>query len=85
LNTDFINVVMEADMILLCGEALSHCLANTVRDMANSFKDDSFIAKCVLLTNGSSNVPGFDSYGRDFIAEMTARGMQTATCESVLS
>jgi len=85
LNTDFINTVMEADEILLCGEALSHCLANTVRDMANSFKDDSFIQKCVLLTDGSSNVPGFDQFGTDFVSEMTARGMKTATCADYLA
>ena len=85
LNTDFINTVMAADEILLAGEALSHCLANTVRDMANSFKDDSFIQKCVLLTDGSSNVPGFNGYGTDFINEMTARGMKTATCADYLS
>lgn len=84
LNTDFIDLVMQADEIVLCGEALSHCLANTVRDMADSFNDDSFIAKCVLLTDGASNVPGFDHFGDSFIADMTARGMQVATCGEYL-
>lgn len=85
LNTDFINTVMMADEILLAGEALSHCLANTVRDMANSFKDDSFIKKCVLLIDGSSNVPGFENYGKDFVNEMTSRGMKTANCADYLA
>jgi nicotinamidase-related amidase len=70
---------MEGDEILLAGEAGSHCLANTVSDMADSFGDDSFISKCVLLTDGTSPVPGFDQLQTDFVAKMTKRGMKTIT------
>ena len=85
LNTQFIQNVMEGDEILLAGEARSHCLANTVRDMANSFGDDSFIAKCVLLSDACSDVPGFEKYGEDFIKEMTARGMKLSTTVEYLA
>jgi nicotinamidase-related amidase len=85
LNTDFINTLMEADEVIFAGEAGSHCLANTVRDIADSFKDDSFIKKCVLLTDGTSPVPGFESYQQKFISDMTARGMKTSTCADYLS
>jgi nicotinamidase/pyrazinamidase len=78
LNTDLINMLMEADEVLLAGEARSHCLANTVRDIANSFADDSFIKKCTLLTDCTSDVAGFEKYGVDFVTEMTGRGMKTA-------
>ena len=77
LNTDFINILMEADEVLLAGEARSHCLANTVRDIANNFADDSFIKKCTLLTDCTSDVPGFESYGESFVKEMSARGMKS--------
>jgi nicotinamidase-related amidase len=79
LNSQFIQNVMEGDEILLAGEAGSHCLANTVSDMADSFGDDSFISKCVLLTDGTSPVPGFDQLQTDFVAKMTKRGMKTTT------
>lgn len=79
LNTAFINTVMEADEILLSGEAGSHCLANTALDMANEFADDSFIKKCVLISDGTSPVPGFENNQNDFIQKMANRGMNTAT------
>lgn len=81
LNVEFIGVLEQADEILFAGEALSHCLANTMRDIANSFNDseDKFLKKCVLLTDATSSVPGFESYGDTFIKEMTARGMKSTT------
>ncbi len=85
LNTDFIQSVNNADEIILTGEALSHCLANTVRDMADTFQDDSFIKKCVLFTDCSSNVPGFEQYGQDFIKQMAARGMRVTTSGDYLA
>lgn len=90
LNTSFISTLMEADEILLAGEARSHCLANTVRDIANEFaggtlgSSDEFIKKCVLLTDGTSDVPGFEHLGEAFVNEMTGRGMKTSTCEEYL-
>lgn len=85
LNVDFINTLMDADEVLFAGEAGSHCLANTVRDIADSFKDDSFIKKCVLLTDGTSPVPGFESYQQQFVSDMIARGMKTSTCADYLA
>ncbi|RDJ35529.1 MAG: hypothetical protein DWQ19_11985 [Crenarchaeota archaeon] len=81
LNAAFIQTLEEADEVLFAGEAGSHCLANTVRDIANSFNDseDKFLKKCVLLTDGTSPVPGFEVYQDDFVKEMTGRGMKTTT------
>ena len=85
LCTEVIGKVAAADIILLAGEARSHCLANTVRDIANTFADDSFIKKCILLTDCTSDVPGCESYGEAFVNEMTARGMQTTTSVDFLA
>lgn len=85
LNTSFIDTLMEADEVLFAGEAGSHCLANTVRDIADSFKDDSFIKKCVLLTDGTSPVCGFESYQQKFVSDMIARGMKYSTCADYLA
>lgn len=88
INTVFIKTLMECDELLLAGEALSHCLANTVRDIANCFAtggavslgtSDEFIRKCVLLTDATSSVPGFDAVGAAFVDEMVKRGMKTST------
>jgi nicotinamidase/pyrazinamidase len=87
LNVDFISALMEADEILLAGEARSHCLAMTITDIANEFirEDDCFIRKCVLLTDATSDVPGFEKYGLDFVQEMVKRGMKTTTCAEYLA
>ncbi len=79
VNTALINTLEDADVILLAGEALSHCLANTVRDIADRFVDPKYVSKLVLLTDASSNVGGFDHYGDAFLRELVLRGMRTST------
>lgn len=75
----------EATLVAIAGEALSHCLANTVRDIANAFGNDDFIRKFVLLTDATSSVQGFEGLGTAFISEMTGRGMQLATTVDFLA
>jgi len=79
INTALISTLEEADVILLAGEAGSHCLANTVRDIPDNFGDDSYVSKFVLLEDATSPVPGFESLQDDFIKEMTGRGMQISS------
>jgi nicotinamidase/pyrazinamidase len=85
INTRLIQTLMEADLIFVAGEAGSHCLANTVRDIANNFGDDSYVKKLVLLTDATAPVPSFEKFQDDFIREMTARGMQTTTTKDFLA
>ncbi len=85
INTHLIETLESADEIWLAGEALSHCLANTVRDIANKFADPSYIRKLVLLTDASSNVAGFEHYGEDFVRELLGKGMRTATTKEVVA
>ena len=79
LNIQLIKILQDAPLIALSGEALSHCVANTVRDIANNFGEDN-IKKMVLLIDTTSSVPGFEQMGEDFLKEMTRRGMQV--CKS---
>jgi nicotinamidase-related amidase len=85
INTRLIQALESADLIVIAGEARTHCLANTVRDIANGFGDDSFVSKLVLLTDASSDIPGFETHARDFMNEMTARGMQLSTTTEFLA
>jgi len=94
LNTGLINTLQEADIIILSGEARSHCLANTVRDIADKFDADGngeFIKKMVLLTDATSDVgdlPGstmFQDMGEQFVSEMCTKGMQVSTCAEFLA
>lgn len=83
LNMEFIKRLEVADVIAISGQALSHCVANTVRDIADKFGPDN-IRKFVLLTDACSNVPGFEKMGDDFIKDMKARGMQLTTTAEFL-
>ena len=85
LNSNLITTLEEADVILLAGEALSHCLANTVRDIADNFHDASYIKKMVLLSDASSNVTGFDHFGDTFLRELKAKGMQMSTTAEIFA
>jgi nicotinamidase-related amidase len=87
INTHLMRTLEGADIVAIAGEAGSHCLANTVRDIANEFGDATYTKKLVLLTDTTSPVPlpaPLDTLQDDFIKEMTARGMQTSTTTDFL-
>jgi nicotinamidase-related amidase len=85
INTRFIQTLTEADVVAIAGEAGSHCLAYTVRDVANSFGDDSYVQRLVLLEDATSPVSGFENLQSDFIREMRGRGMQVTTTRDFLA
>lgn len=85
VNTRLIQTLEQADIIAITGEALSHCVANTVRDIAACFSDPRYIEKLVLLTDASSNVAGFDSFGDAFVKELVAKGMKLSTTTDFLA
>jgi len=76
LNVGLIKTLQNADIIAFSGQALSHCVANTLRDIANNFGEEN-IKKMVLLEDTTSSVQGFEYMGDDFIKEMKLRGMKT--------
>lgn len=85
INMRFIKTLMDADEIAIAGEAGSHCVANTVFDIAKNFKDDSYIKKLILLEGCYSPVPSFEKLQDDFVSKMTQKGMQVVKAEDYLS
>lgn len=89
LNVGLINTLEQADIIAFAGEAGSHCLKATTEDIFNNFSSPDIIKKCVLLTDATSPVISpfvdFPKIQKDFIAEMKARGMQTALTTDFLA
>lgn len=85
VNTGLIKTLEEADVVLLAGEARSHCLANTVRDIVKNFSDPKLIEKLVLLTDATSDVGGFEHFGDAFLKDMLAKGMKTSTTDAYLA
>lgn len=65
--------------IYVAGEALSHCVAQSVRDLIK-YKDPSRI---VLLVDCMSPVAGFETVGQAFIDEVVAKGVRTAISTAI--
>ena len=78
INVALIETLQSSDIIVLAGEARSHCLANTVTDIANHIGEEN-IKKLVLLKDATTSVPTFEDLGESFIKKMVARGMKLST------
>ena len=91
VNTGLIQTLEDADVILLAGEALSHCLLSTVEDIVNEFSDPSYVAKMVLLQDACSVIPDppgttlFSDKVGAFLKDMQAKGMKLSTTEDFLA
>ncbi|MCQ2981565.1 MAG: hypothetical protein MJ178_02330 [Treponemataceae bacterium] len=77
-NFQLIDRLKESDSIIVAGEALTHCLANTIRDLAVYIP----AYRITILTDCTSPVAGFEQLGEDFIKEFKAKGMQFETTET---
>jgi nicotinamidase-related amidase len=84
LNERLIQTLREADLIFVAGEAGSHCVANTVRDIVEALGDDTLLQKIVLLTDATSPVTGFEALQEAYLSDMAARGLKTATTDDFL-
>lgn len=85
LNETLIQSLRGADLIFIAGEAGSHCVANTVRDIVEAFGDPVLLQKLVLLTDATSPVTGFEPLQDAYLADMAALGLKTATTEDFLA
>lgn len=91
LNTGFIQTLEQADVVLLAGEALSHCVMSTVRDIAHYFSDPTYARKLILLEDCSSKVPDppnmtiFTDATNRFLSDMKSKGMKIQKSTEVLT
>ena len=67
--------LMKSDKLIVCGQAMSHCVNYTLRDIVSHAPDGADMSKIVLLTDCASSVPGFEAAGDEFQKDMTAKGV----------
>lgn len=65
-NDDLLASLKLADRIIVCGQALSHCVNFTVRDIIQHFSKED-VEKIYLLKDGSSPVGTFEKQGEEFV------------------
>ena len=81
LNTSLIQTLRQSTQLFVCGQALSHCVNFTVRDLVEHY-DDSRLGTITILRDGTSSVPGFESDGECFLRDMEHKGVGIASIES---
>jgi nicotinamidase-related amidase len=90
LNTDFLNMLLEVDIVAIAGEALSHCVKETVTQIANNIGEEH-IKKFYILTDCSSPVPAvpngpdFPAIAQNWLKEMEKKGMILTTSTEFLA
>lgn len=72
VNMVLIDILDKYDVIEVAGEAMSHCVNRTVRDII-SIKPE-LAKRIVLLVDAMSSVPGFEDDGNKFIEDMIISG-----------
>lgn len=84
MNVDLIKTIDSADMLVIAGEAGSHCVANTLRDIRSAYNDDEKMKRVVILEDAMSPVTGFEQLQSDFFTEMKSIGVQFNTTTEFL-
>jgi nicotinamidase/pyrazinamidase len=83
LNRDLIAQLAPAGLLLVAGEASSHCVRATVEDLAEHLGGD--LSRVVLLTDCMSPVTGFETQAEAFLAAMQRRGLRISTSPQALA
>lgn len=85
LNTEVLEVLQEeCDQLIVCGQAMSHCVNYTLRNVVAHWPKDR-VSQIILLIDGASAVPGFEAAAEQFQADMKAAGVQLKTATEVFS
>ena len=76
-NYSFIEKLKRTDMIFVAGQALSHCVANTLRDLFIYIQPK----KVTLIQDCCSPAKMYEKIGEEFLEEYTSKGMNIITSQ----
>eukprot|EP00986_Skeletonema_menzelii_P015765 scaffold12635_cov183-Skeletonema_menzelii.AAC.3 len=71
-----------SEKLIMCGEAMSHCVNYTVRDIADHWPKEE-MGKLVVLKDCASTIPGFEDASNKFLSDMAAAGVNVETTETL--
>lgn len=88
LNTGFLQTLADADQVVFVGEALTHCVLKTLKQVVYNV-DPKLVGKIILLTDCSSPIPSAPG-GPDFpaiadaeIQKMVSLGLQLGVSDQL--
>jgi nicotinamidase/pyrazinamidase len=82
-NEELLRSLQTTDRLIVCGQAMSHCVNFTVRDIVKKWPQDQ-THRINLLTDCASAVPGFQDAASLFQTDMKEAGVQLKTASQVL-
>jgi nicotinamidase/pyrazinamidase len=82
LNMPLVEALDQADLIVVAGEASSHCVKATTEHLVANLPSGR-VAKVVLVTDCMSPVAGFEAQHQGFLDDMAARGVRLRTSTQV--
>ena len=83
LNTALIASLDQADLLIIAGEASSHCVKATTEHIVENLPSGK-TGKVVLLTDCMSPVGGFEAQHQAFLDDMAGRGVVLSTSAEIL-
>ena len=76
INYFFEDLLERTDILYVGGEASSHCVINTLRDMYEIIKNKDNFKKVIWLEDATSPVKGFENLEKDGMKELIKKGMK---------
>lgn len=84
LNAALISQLQAADLVLITGEAGSHCVKATTEHIVEQFAAAD-LNRLVILQDCMSAVTGFEAQYQGFLQDMQARGVRIATSVEIMA
>ena len=75
LNLQLIETLASHSQVIVCGEAKSHCVNFTTRDLLSAWPKGRPTADIVVLEDATSPVPGCEAQADKFFDDMRAAGV----------
>mmetsp|Transcript_24093 Transcript_24093/g.56204 ORF Transcript_24093/g.56204 Transcript_24093/m.56204 type:complete len:366 (+) Transcript_24093:20-1117(+) len=83
MNAGFQRMLQQSTKLIVCGQAKSHCVNYTLRDILTHWPKDN--ADIYLLTDCTSVVPTFDEAGDKLEQDMKEAGVTVCTSDQVFA
>ena len=90
LNTEFLKMLADADIVAVAGEASSHCVLKTVTQIADNIgaehiKKFHLLRDCMSPVPAIPNVVDFPAIAEAWLKDMKRRGMTVTTSDEFLA
>lgn len=85
INIKLLDVLRYVEVLIIAGEAGSHCVKFSVEQLIENIGDDFYAKKIVILTDAISPVTGFEKAQIEFYEEMSKLGATMSTTVDFLA